>query len=178
TLRVNQGECLRVILKNELVKGEPASLHLHGSSLYLADDGTPAVALNPRATIRPGETMTYEWMVSAEEPEGTHYFHSHGDDREQGEHGLFGAVIVEQQGARYFDLRSGQPTLRGWDATIELPDGRAFREYALYYHEIGNARYLNLTKDGYPSVFVDRLSGAYRPSSRALNYRSEPFYNR
>lgn len=178
TLRVNQGECLRVVLKNLLSNNEPASFHLHGSSLYLAEDGSPALALNPRATIFPNEQVTYEWMVRAEEPEGTHYFHSHGDDRMQSAHGLFGAVIVEPSGARYFDPRTGLEKPNGWDANIQLPDGRAFREFALYYHEIGNDTYLTLTKDGQPSIFVDRLSGAYRPASRALNYRSEPFYNR
>lgn len=30
TLRVNQGECLRITLRNALENGEPASLHLHG----------------------------------------------------------------------------------------------------------------------------------------------------
>jgi len=34
-LRVNQGECLRITLRNDLAKGEPASFHLHGSSLYV-----------------------------------------------------------------------------------------------------------------------------------------------
>ena len=35
TLRVNQGECLRLTLRNGMDNGEPASLHLHGSSLFM-----------------------------------------------------------------------------------------------------------------------------------------------
>lgn len=114
TLRVNQGECLRLTLRNDLKAGEPASLHLHGSALYLAETGGPAIATRPEALVRPGERVTYAWWVAEHEPEGTHYFHSHGATRLQTAHGLFGAVIVEPTGARHLDpihggeLRSGR----------------------------------------------------------------------
>lgn len=80
-LRVNRGECVRVTWRNALPGSETASFHLHASGLVVASNGSPAVASNPRATIFPGETASYEWMVRAGEPEGAHYFHSHGDDR-------------------------------------------------------------------------------------------------
>jgi hypothetical protein len=78
-LRVSQGECLRITLRNALPEGEPASLHLHGSSLYLPDTGAAALATEPTAAVSPGGSVTYAWQVAADEPEGTHYFHSHGD---------------------------------------------------------------------------------------------------
>ena len=53
TLRVNQGDCLRVTLRNALEDGEAASLHLHGSSLHMAGSGAPAVAANLEAAPRP-----------------------------------------------------------------------------------------------------------------------------
>lgn len=59
TLRVNAGECLRVQLRNA-IEGEPASLHLHGSALYVASAGGPAIAANPRAMAGSGETVVYE----------------------------------------------------------------------------------------------------------------------
>src|SRR5262249_36422008 len=102
TMRVNQGECLRVALRNAL-DNEPVSFHLHGSALYVIATGAPALAANPDATAAPGAAVTYEWWVSANEPEGTHYFHSHGNTRLQTAHGLFGAVIVEPRGSRYLD---------------------------------------------------------------------------
>ena len=92
-LRVNQGECLRLTLRNALEDNEPASLHLHGSSLHIAATGAPAIATNPDAVAAPGQSVTYEWMVTQDIPEGTHHFHSHGDTREQTNHGLFGAII-------------------------------------------------------------------------------------
>ncbi|MGB2696148.1 MAG: multicopper oxidase domain-containing protein, partial [Dehalococcoidia bacterium] len=179
TLRVNQGECLRVRLRNEL-DGEAASFHLHGSGLVVAgtNDNEPAIATNPDAMARPSRSVAYEWMVADNEPEGTHYFHSHGNDREQTSHGLFGAVIVEPQGSRYIDPLTGDEPARGWAAIIEDPKGSDFREFALYYHEVGNENYRLLDKAGEFVPQVDPLTSAYRPAARALNYRSEPFYNR
>ena len=105
---MNQGECLRVTLRNALDNNEPASFHLHGSALYVAATGAPALAANPDATAAPGAAVTYEWWVSDNEPEGTHYFHSHGNTRLQTAHGLFGAVIVEPR-ARHLDPVTGSP---------------------------------------------------------------------
>jgi FtsP/CotA-like multicopper oxidase with cupredoxin domain len=124
-----------------LADNEPASLHLHGSGLYVADTGRPAIATNPEAMTHPGETMTYEWWVSEAEPEGSHYFHSHGNDRHQTNHGLFGAVIVEPKGSNYLDPISGEALRSGWAAIIQDPAGSDFREYAIIYHEIGTERF-------------------------------------
>ncbi len=177
TLRVNQGECLRVRLENQL-EGEPASFHVHGASLIVSKTGKAAIATNASAMAQPGKSVTYEWMVDDGEPEGTHYFHSHGNTREQTSHGLFGAVIVEPKGSQHLDPLTGKQLTSGWAAIIDSPDGSDFREFALYYHEIGNENYLLLDKNDHPIPQVDPLTSAYRPAARALNYRSEPFMNR
>jgi FtsP/CotA-like multicopper oxidase with cupredoxin domain len=176
-LRVHPGECLRISLRNDS-KDEAASFHLHSSSLRVAGTRRPAVATNPRATARPGATVSYEWMVPSGEPEGTHYFHSHGNTREQTSHGLFGAVVVEPKGTEWLDPQSGRPLRSGWAAVITTPNGPDFREFALVYHEIGNEKYQLLDARGRFVPLVDPLLSDYRPSSRALNYRSEPFMNR
>jgi FtsP/CotA-like multicopper oxidase with cupredoxin domain len=178
TIRVNQGECLRVALRNGLDNNEPASFHLHGSSLSVTATGAPALAANPDATASPGAVVIYEWGVSEYEPESTHYFHSHGNTRLQTAHGLFGAVIVEPRGSRHLDPVKGQPLSSGWAAIIQDPRGSAFREFALYYHEVGNERYRHLNRQGAQVVQVDPYTSAYRPGDRAMNYRSEPFMNR
>jgi hypothetical protein len=54
----------------------------------------------------------------------------------------------------------------------------AFREFVLYYHEIGTENYQFPSRSGGFVPLVDPLLGAYRPGARALNYRSEPFMNR
>ncbi|MGH9177297.1 MAG: multicopper oxidase domain-containing protein, partial [Acidimicrobiales bacterium] len=177
TLRVRQGECLRIRLRNDLAGGEPASVHLHAGGLVVAGTGRPAVAGEPEALARTGATVAYEWMVGAGQAEGTHYFHSHGNTRAQTSHGLFGAVIVEPAGSTWTDPITGEEAA-GWAAVVQGPDGDAFRESVLYYHEIGNENYQFRDKAGGLVPLVDPVTSAYRPGARALNYRSEPFLNR
>ena len=178
TLRARQGECLQIHMRNALPGGEAASLHVHGASLRIAGTSKPAVASEPAAMALPGQAVTYEWAISGSEPEGTHYFHSHGDDRTQSGHGLFGAIIVERNGATWRDPRTGAAETSGWDADIETPGRRSFREYVLYYHEVGDESYQPLDRNGQFLPLVDPITTAYRPDGRALNYRSEPFMNR
>src|SRR5579871_688239 len=178
TLRVDQGECVQLTLRNALDGGAPASIHLHGSALRIAATGEPALMTNPASVVNPGESVTYQWWVAPDEAEGTHLFHSHGDTREQTSHGLFGAVIIEPAGSRFLDPRTGAEERSGWDATITDPRAGAFREFAMYYHEIGNESYQYRNSKGQPIVQIDPYTQSYRPGARALNYRSEPFMNR
>jgi len=175
-VRVNPGECLRLSLRNDLAD-EPASIHIHGSSLRVRGGG-PAIASNRMATAAPGKRVDYEWHVPSNEPEGTHYVHSHGDAREQTSHGLFGAVIVEPVRSEHLNPLTGRPLTSGWSAVIRAPKQQAFREFALLYHEIGNETYQLTDRNGAFIPLVDPLLGAYRPASRAINFRSEPFMNR
>ncbi len=178
TIRANQGDCVSIALQNAMDGNEPASLHIHGSSLYVTSTGEPAIATNQDASVLPGETVRYEWMVEEDAQEGVHYFHSHGVERFQAGHGLFGAIVIEQRGTSFLDPVSGEPLESGWAAIIQSPDGSDFREFVIYYHEIGSERYRHLDKTGERVTLTDPLSGAYKPGGRALNYRSEPFMNR
>ena len=177
TLRVRQGECLQVTLRNALPRGEPVSLHLHGSTLMVAGGGA-ATAANPAATAPPGGRVTYEWAVGDQEQAGTYYFHSHALERFQTDHGLFGAVIVEPAGSTWLDPATDAPLATGWAAVVVPPHAPAFREFVLYYHEIGDENYQLVDRSGNFVPQVDPELGAYRPDARALNYRSEPFMNR
>ena len=117
--------------------------------------------------------------------------HSHGPQaRYQVGHGLFGAFLVEPPGSAYFDKRSGAALYMGpvageqsyrssWDAIISPGDGSAdFREFSLFYHEIGNAKFTPEDKVGIPNPIIDPLVNSYKPNGRAINYRSESFWRR
>jgi FtsP/CotA-like multicopper oxidase with cupredoxin domain len=176
TLRARPGECVRIHLRNAL-EGEDASFHLHGSSLTV--DGRPATAAEKAARVAPGTAATYEWQIFGDEPEGTHYFHSHGPhERAQASHGLFGALIVEPPGSTWVDPLDASKPATGWDAIIRQRNGPAFREFALYYHEVGDETFQARDRDGAFVPLVDDITRAYRPDGRAINYRSEPFLNR
>ncbi len=189
TIRANVGDCLRVALRND-VEG-PVSFHAHGADMVLAGTEVPALSSNPDSFALPRETVEYEWFVDPEAyGENTHYAHSHGARaRYLVSHGLFGAVIVEGAGAEYFDNRSGAPLCEeqdgelacrnSWDAMISPGgDGADFREFTLFYHEIGNARFAAVDKDGLALPIIDPVVNSYKPNGRAINYRSESFFRR
>lgn len=177
TLRVLPGECVLVGLRTELEDDEAASIHVHGVAWTVARTGEAAVAGNPDTVARGDATVVYRWMVPRDEREATHYFHSHANTRAQTGHGLFGAIIVEPPGASWHDPISGNPDTTGWAAIVEA-GGRSFREFVLYYHELGDETFQPLDRDGRLVPQVDPITHIYRPAARAVNYRSEPFMNR
>ena len=197
TIRANVGDCVRVSFENKLEKpkgnrnGAPASFHVHGADWILASTGEPALASDSDAYALPGETVDYEWYIDDRYyTEKTFRVQSHGPKgRYQVSHGLFGGLIVEPVGSQYFDPRTGENLCEtkgdavwcrnSWDAMIDPGDGSSdFREFGMFYHEIGNAGYLPRTKDGKLNPFIDAITESYQPNGRAINYRSEAFYRR
>ncbi len=86
TIRVTEGDRVRIILRNELP--ESTSIHFHGLIIPNAMDGVPFLTQPP---VKRGQTFTYEFVVK---PVGSHMYHSHfGDD--QITKGLLGAFIVQ-----------------------------------------------------------------------------------
>ena len=122
--------------------------------------------------------VTYEWAVPADEREGAHHLHSHGDTRAQTAHGLFGAVVVEPGGSTWVDQISGAADTVSWAAIVQSPDEPAFREFVIFYHEVGTESEVPLDTNDAELPLADPITGSYKPSGRALNYRSEPFMNR
>ncbi len=62
---------------------------------------------------------------------------------------------------------------------ISPGDGSAdFREFAMFYHEIGNAKFSAVDKNGVPNPTIDPITQSYKPNGRAINYRSESFWRR
>lgn len=190
TLRVNVGDCLRISLTNLLEAA--TSFHVHGADLIVAATGQPALSTNPDAIALPGTNVAYEWYVDpAYYSENTHYAHPHGPSaRFQVTHGLFGAVIVEPQGSEYLDPRSGEPLCEkidatgvmacrnSWDAVISPGEGADFREFAMFYHEVGNENFNASDRNGEELPAIEPITVTYKPAGRAINYRSEPFSNR
>ncbi len=107
TIRVSEGDRVRVILKNELP--ESTVIHFHGLQTPNAMDGVPYVTQPP---VKPGQSFTYEFVAR---PVGTHMYHSHhGDD--QITKGLLGAFIVEPKD------RSREPKV-AQDVVLVVNDG-------------------------------------------------------
>ncbi|MCG3116386.1 MAG: multicopper oxidase domain-containing protein [Candidatus Manganitrophus sp. SA1] len=172
-IRGNQGDCVVITLRNKL-DGEDVGLHIHGSSTIVKSTGAPATAANPDANVQPGKSQTFEWYIRHNEQEGVHMLHSHVG-REQASLGMIGSFIVEPMGSSYIDPLTGKEAKSGWQMMITHPNKPDFREFVIFYHEIGDESFRPLNKNGEMIPQRDPNTDAYRPSARAISYRSEPF---
>jgi FtsP/CotA-like multicopper oxidase with cupredoxin domain len=89
TMRVNPGDKVRFVVKNQLE--ESTAVHFHGVDLPNAMDGVPDITQPP---IKPGETFVYEWTTQTTPAVGM--YHSHHNAAEQVPDGLAGAFLIGQ----------------------------------------------------------------------------------
>lgn len=177
-IRGNQGDCVKIVLQNQLEGGEEVSLNIHGSSMVIGATGQPATTTNRDTVVPRGKQVEMEWYIHPSTQEGGRQFHSYSNDRELTVMGLFGTFVVEPRGSEYLDpLGSGEPTpmKSGWQAIVKNGTGPDFREFVIMYHEVGDEAFRPLNKKGDFIPQRDPLTDVYRPVARALNYRSEPF---
>ena len=91
TLRVKQGEELKVRIVNEL--RQSTVVHWHGLRLPNAMDGVPHLTQMP---IEPGASFDYHFVPP---DAGTFWYHSHFLSSEQLARGLYGVLVVEEREA-------------------------------------------------------------------------------
>jgi FtsP/CotA-like multicopper oxidase with cupredoxin domain len=84
-LEAKQDVPLEIEFTNRLP--EPTVIHWHGLRIPAAMDGTETV----QRPVQPGETFTYRFTPP---DAGTFWYHSHANETEQMEKGLYGALIV------------------------------------------------------------------------------------
>ena len=87
-LRANIGDTMVIKVKNNLP--EPTIVHWHGIRLPASMDGTAEV----QRPIEPGEEFEYRFTVP---DAGTFWYHSHHNETEQMERGMYGSLIVEEE---------------------------------------------------------------------------------
>jgi FtsP/CotA-like multicopper oxidase with cupredoxin domain len=88
------GDTLEVRLTNNLPQA--TTIHWHGVRVPAEMDGTEAV----QAPVEPGGTFDYRFVVP---DAGTFWYHSHTNETEQLERGLYGPMIVCGPGEPKFD---------------------------------------------------------------------------
>jgi FtsP/CotA-like multicopper oxidase with cupredoxin domain len=93
-IEANVGDTIEVRLTNSLPEG--TIVHWHGIRLPAEMDGTGAV----QRAIEPGETFVYRFVVP---DAGTFWYHSHHNETEQIERGLYGPLIVRGADEPKFD---------------------------------------------------------------------------
>ena len=177
-IRANMGDCVEVGFTNKLGSKAPVGLHIDGLA-YKSDSSGDAVGLNASSNTDAGQTRTYVYYVpKVESLEGARYMHPGPSNRDLVNHGLFGSLMVEPEDSVYLNARTREPLASGWEAIVVPHGHKSFREYATILHEVGDEQYRIKDRTGQDVPFVDPHTTSYRPDARAINYRSEPFYNR
>lgn len=167
-IRANVGDEIVVNLYNSL--NRRVSIHVQGLGYDVKTSDGSNVGFNPDSTA--SKFVTYTWYA---ESEGVYLFSDMADTRSSEEgtnvHGLFGAIIIEEAESTWFDPATGEPLESGLFADIYHPVNKAFREYAIFFHdelEIKN-------KDGETPIDPH----THLPSgTTGISYRSEPMRNR
>lgn len=202
-LRVNAGDWIEVTLHNLFDPNTPIRYNDYPSvPLDFPHKPGNRVSLNPQflkydqiassginvgynsieQTAAPGESIKYLWHADREY--GACLLTSFGDLRNHRYHGLFGAVIVEPFGSKYYNgIRSESESCRD-EAVIAAPGVDNFREFVLFAHN--GIRLLD--KDGIlikttEQDLMGEEDGHAAPDhedtgEKGYNYRSERFFNR
>jgi uncharacterized cupredoxin-like copper-binding protein len=108
TIRVKDGDKVKVVLKNELP--ESTVIHWHGIEVPNAMDGVPDIT---QPSVKPGETFTYAFTAHGP---AVGMYHSHYDAAKQVSNGLAGAFLIDN-----VPLPAGV-TLAGPQQTMMLND--------------------------------------------------------
>ncbi len=183
-IRANAGDCIEVRFTNllpEFLEASPfqqftltdiAGFHIHlvKFDTIVSDGG--ANGWNNVAGARQYETLVERFFANAEL--NTVFFHDHLFANSHQQHGVFGALIIEEAGATFHDIRKGEILKSGTNAVIRRKDGTSFREFALFVHDFA------LLFDGEGKALnAPEVPGSHDdPGVMGINYRSEPMRER
>lgn len=183
-IRANAGDCIEIRMTNLLpeyleespfqmrTKTDIVGYHIHLVKFdTIVSDGA-ANGWNNIAGARKYETLIERFFADTELR--TVFFHDHLFANSHQQHGMFGALIIEEAGATFHDIRTGKELKSGTKAVIRRRDGTSFREFALFVHDFA----LLFDKDGNP-LNPPEVPGSHDdPGVMGINYRSEPMRER
>ena len=165
-IRANLGDCVEINFANDASGGD-YGVHIDGLAYDIESSGD-AVGNNPSSAAGSGEhahlpllrpATTRRWRApttSARAPATARPV----------AHGLFGALSVEPRGSTYLHPDDGQADRVGLGGRSSSRRRRkAFREYALLHHEVGNEDEKVSTSEG--KDLPDEGPAHRRPTGRA-----------
>lgn len=183
-IRANAGDCIELRTTNLLPEYLEANVfqlrtrtdivghHVHLVKFDTITSDGAANGWNNIAGARKYETLVERFF--ADEELRTVFFHDHLFANAHQFHGVFGALVIEEAGATFHDIRSGKELRFGTQAVIRRRDGTSFREFALFVHDFANL----FDKDGKPLNPPAVPGGHDDPGVMGINYRSEPMRER
>ncbi|MFR9194950.1 MAG: copper oxidase, partial [Ruminococcus sp.] len=183
-IRANAGDCIEFRFTNllpERLEENPFQMetltdivghHVHLVKFdTIVSDGA-ANGWNNIAGARQYETLIERFFADAELR--TVFFHDHLFANSHQMHGMFGAMIIEEAGATFHNIRSGKKLRCGTQAVIRRRDGTSFREFALFVHDFA----FLFDKNGMP-LNPPEVPGSHDdPGVMGINYRCEPMPER
>ena len=183
-IRANAGDCIELRTTNllpEFIEESPFQMrtrtdivghHLHLVKFdTIVSDGS-ANGWNNIAGARQYETLVERFF--ANEELRTVFFHDHLFANVHQQHGLFGALIIEEAGATFHNPQNGKELHSGTRAVIRRKDGTSFREFALFVHDFA----FLFDKKGNP-LNPPKVPGSHDdPGVMGINYRAEPMWER
>lgn len=183
-IRANAGDCIELRTTNllpEFLQGNAFQLktktdivghHVHLVKFDTITSDGAANGWNNIAGARKYETLVERFF--ADEELRTVFFHDHLFANSHQLHGVFGALIIEEAGATFHNIRSGEELRFGTKAVIQRRDGSSFREFALFVHDFA----FLFDKDGNP-LNPPEVPGSHDdPGVMGINYRAEPMRER
>lgn len=183
-IRANAGDCIELRTTNllpEFIEASPfqqrtrtdiVGHHLHLVKFdTIVSDGS-ANGWNNIAGARRYETLVERFF--ANEELRTVFFHDHLFANVHQQHGLFGALIIEEAGATFHNPQNGKELHSGTRAVIRRKNGTSFREFALFVHDFA----FLFDRKGNP-LNPPAVPGSHDdPGVMGINYRAEPMRER
>lgn len=183
-IRANAGDCIELRTTNllpEFLEATPFQLRTrtdivgHHVHLVKFDTIVSDGAANGWNNIAgAGQYQTLVERFFADEELHTVFFHDHLFANSHQQHGMFGAIIIEEAGATFHDPCTGEELASGTKAVIKRRNGSSFREFALFLHDFA----LLFDKDNQP-LNPPEVPGSHDdPGVMGINYRAEPMRER
>jgi FtsP/CotA-like multicopper oxidase with cupredoxin domain len=138
TLKVDEGDRVRIIVENQLPFG--TSVHWHGMILPNDQDGVAGIT---QEHIMPGALYTYEWTAVAA---GTHWYHAHSSGRHIGK-GLYGMLEVVPKKGDFKADHDYALMLGDTDLGFTI-NGRSFPSTPVLETEVGETVRLRVVNTG------------------------------
>ena len=183
-IRANAGDCIELRTTNLLpefleenafqlrTKTDIVGHHVHLVKFDTITSDGAANGWNNIAGARKYETLVERFF--ADEELRTVFFHDHLFANAHQLHGVFGALIIEEAGATFHNIRDGEELRFGTQAVIQRRDGTSFREFALFVHDFT----FLFDKEGKP-LNPPAVPGSHDdPGVMGINYRAEPMRER
>lgn len=183
-IRANTGDCIELRTTNLLpeyleanefqlrTRTDIVGHHVHLVKFDTITADGAANGWNNIAGARKYETLVERFF--ADEELRTVFFHDHLFANAHQLHGVFGALVIEETGATFHNIRDGEELRFGTQAVIKRRDGSSFREFTLFVHDFA----FLFDKKGKPLNAPEDPGSHDDPGVMGINYRAEPMRER